>query len=247
MSDLTTIHPGSTTAAIPPATAPGPSPKVKGESWAWQNEAFSFSDILDVLNPLQHIPIVNRIYRSITGDEIGLAPKIAGGTLLGGVIGLVASVVDSIVEETTGKDASQRLIAALQSGHEDDDHMETGLGTEVASLATADDRCRPKWRGRGLRQSSPKHIARGGIRQSGGTERHLDQDDAKCQRDKTAWRFRSRQRHHCPGHGRVRCCGSRSATRRYCPRRQAINPPTSATHMEPSSKGKHRLSPACGL
>lgn len=108
---------------------------------------------------------------------------------------MVASVVDSIVEETTGKDASQRLISALQSGHEDDDHMETGLGTEVASLATADDRCRPKWRGRGLRQSSPKYIARGGIRQSGGTERHLDQDDAKCQRDKTAWRFRSRQRH----------------------------------------------------
>jgi hypothetical protein len=136
MSDLVTIHAGGPTAAIPPATPPASTPRAKGESLAWQNEDFSFSDIVDVLNPLQHIPIVNRIYRTITGDEIGLAPKIAGGTLFGGVIGLVASLIDSAVEEKTGKDATEHLIAYLQSGSEDNEGMETETGTEVVNLDT---------------------------------------------------------------------------------------------------------------
>ena len=36
---------------------------------------FTFDDFLDIINPLQHLPIVSMIYRAITGDNIGLAGR----------------------------------------------------------------------------------------------------------------------------------------------------------------------------
>lgn len=56
-------------------------------------DGFTFGDIIDIVNPLQHIPIVNNIYRKITGDTIAPAMEIAGGALFGGPIGAIASVV----------------------------------------------------------------------------------------------------------------------------------------------------------
>jgi hypothetical protein len=77
----------------------------------WGKEGFSFGALLDVINPLQHIPIVGTVYRAITGDGIGPASRIAGGTLFGGIIGLVASSIDSLVEEETGRDFGQHILA----------------------------------------------------------------------------------------------------------------------------------------
>lgn len=77
----------------------------------WGKEGFSFGALLDVINPLQHIPIVGTVYRAITGDSIGPASRIAGGTLFGGVIGLIASSIDSLVEEETGREFGQHLLA----------------------------------------------------------------------------------------------------------------------------------------
>ena len=56
-------------------------------------DGFTFGDILDIVNPLQHIPIVGSIYRNITGDTIAPAMQIAGGALFGGPIGAVVSLV----------------------------------------------------------------------------------------------------------------------------------------------------------
>ena len=49
----------------------------------------SFSDLLDIINPLQHIPIINTLYQKLTGDEEGAAADVAGGALWGGLIGVV--------------------------------------------------------------------------------------------------------------------------------------------------------------
>ncbi|MEQ8427368.1 MAG: hypothetical protein RLT87_12835 [Gammaproteobacteria bacterium] len=51
-----------------------------------------FADLLDIINPLQHIPLVGSIYRHITGDEIKPVMKIAGGALFGGPLGAAISV-----------------------------------------------------------------------------------------------------------------------------------------------------------
>ncbi|MBL6853846.1 MAG: hypothetical protein ISQ86_10705 [Alphaproteobacteria bacterium] len=64
---------------------------------------FSFKDLIDMVNPLQHIPIVGTLYRHITGDTINTVPKIAGDTLYGGLEGFAGSVADTIFEKITGK------------------------------------------------------------------------------------------------------------------------------------------------
>ncbi len=68
------------------------------------DKKFGFLDIVDMVNPLQHIPIVNMAYRSITGDEIKPISKIIGGGIFGGAIGVASSIANVIIEEETGKD-----------------------------------------------------------------------------------------------------------------------------------------------
>lgn len=43
------------------------------------DDGLNFWDFLDIINPLQHIPVISTIYRQITGDEIGAAAKVIGG------------------------------------------------------------------------------------------------------------------------------------------------------------------------
>lgn len=77
----------------------------------WQNGDFSFGDILDVINPLQHIPIVATIYRNLSGDALGMAPRVIGGALWGRLGGLMAGVVNAVVEWFTGKDIGDHVYA----------------------------------------------------------------------------------------------------------------------------------------
>lgn len=74
----------------------------------------SFWDLLDVINPLQHIPIVNEIYQDLTGDKIGVAARLAGGGLFGGPIGLVASAIGCLVEEETGDTIGGHVVALFK-------------------------------------------------------------------------------------------------------------------------------------
>ena len=72
-----------------------------------------FGDFLDLINPLQHIPIVGTIYRTITGDEIGGPAKILGGMLFGGPIGFISAIFDTIVTQATGRDLGETVLAAF--------------------------------------------------------------------------------------------------------------------------------------
>ncbi len=93
---------------LPPADdALAPRPAGKG------GKGFSFADLIDVINPLQHIPVVSSIYRRITGDEMGNPARIAGGALFGGVIGLATSVADAIVDKATGSDIGDHVMTAM--------------------------------------------------------------------------------------------------------------------------------------
>jgi hypothetical protein len=40
-----------------------------------------FGDFVDIINPLQHIPIIATIYRNRTGDTLGFASRVIGGGL----------------------------------------------------------------------------------------------------------------------------------------------------------------------
>lgn len=87
---------------------------------AFAEDEPSFWDLLDVINPLQHIPIVNTIYRELTGDEIGVAARLAGGTLFGGPIGFAAAAVNAAIESETGEDAGGHLLALFRGGNAPD-------------------------------------------------------------------------------------------------------------------------------
>lgn len=99
----------------------------------WGGETFSFDDLLDLVNPLQHIPIVSNWYRSATGDQIGAVARIVGGVLLGGPIGAVSAVINSAVESETGKDIGEHALALLNG-------EESFGGGEAPLLASMGDR-----------------------------------------------------------------------------------------------------------
>ena len=54
-------------------------PEDDGGSGFFGADGLTFGDVLDVINPLQHIPVVSTIYRAITGDEISPGARVAGG------------------------------------------------------------------------------------------------------------------------------------------------------------------------
>ncbi len=102
------------------------------EMWADPDKGITFADVIDIINPLQHIPIVSTIYRMVTGDTISQGARMAGGILFGGVSGLLAAGVVMAVEEAGG-DTVERQIAAL---FEDDEPAPGQAGKQVASVAT---------------------------------------------------------------------------------------------------------------
>ena len=78
------------------ARAPASPPWSIGGVKLFGDDGFNFRDVLDLINPIQHIPVLGNIYRSITGDIAAPAIRIAGGALFGGPIGAAfaaASVV----------------------------------------------------------------------------------------------------------------------------------------------------------
>jgi hypothetical protein len=79
-----------------------------------EDDTPSFWDLVDVINPLQHIPVVGDLYREMTGDKIGVGARLAGGALYGGPVGLIASAIGCIVEESTGHDIGGHVIALFK-------------------------------------------------------------------------------------------------------------------------------------
>jgi hypothetical protein len=74
----------------------------------------TWRDVLDTLNPLQQLPVVGEIYRSLTGDKISGLARVAGGFLYGGVAGgLTAAMVAAYAEAHDGNSPAEQIIAAI--------------------------------------------------------------------------------------------------------------------------------------
>lgn len=93
-----------------------------------------FGDFLDLINPLQHIPVVSTLYREVTGDQISATARVLGGFLFGGPLGFIASIINAISEEITGKDIGETAVAALFG---DDDVPATAVAARPGAEATA--------------------------------------------------------------------------------------------------------------
>jgi hypothetical protein len=128
-------------------------PQVKPET---TNDGLGFDDFLDVINPLQHLPIVGTIYRAITGDEISAPAKIAGDTLFGGIYGFLGALGSVAYEGITGESiektvmslfdgspapapaVAQRAYQAAQTMGLDDIERASSYGTAANPVSIAD-------------------------------------------------------------------------------------------------------------
>ena len=122
------------------ANAPGPmaqtpSTNVAKDFSLWQDSAFGFGDLIDIVNPLQHVPIVATIYRNLTGDQIGMAPRMIGGALWGRIGGFISGVVNSVVEFFTGKDIGDHIYAKIWSAP--DTSVKQNVATKSADQKVA--------------------------------------------------------------------------------------------------------------
>jgi len=84
-----------------------------GKPHLWAQKGFKFHDLLDAINPLQHLPVISSIYRWITGDTIGNIPRIVGDAIYGGIPGFVSGLFNVLLKEETGEDVGEHVVATL--------------------------------------------------------------------------------------------------------------------------------------
>lgn len=102
------------------AYADGQADKAVNTLPAQTAQEFGFGDLVDMVNPLQHIPVVGRFYREMTGDEIKPIARIIGGGIFAGPVGAAGNLVNTIVEYETGKDVAGNMVAFALNGDKPD-------------------------------------------------------------------------------------------------------------------------------
>jgi hypothetical protein len=113
-------------------TSPGAEPSDKNQEFEpFGDDGMGFFDFLDIINPLHHLPFVGPIYRELTGDELAAGPRMMGGALYFGPIGLVGSAVDVVLEEITGDDLGGNILSAFGDDEDEADHTSTAAGTQI--------------------------------------------------------------------------------------------------------------------
>lgn len=93
-----------------------------------QNQSMSFWDFLDIINPLQHLPIISLIYREVSGDEISPSARVMGGALYGGPIGLATGAMDAVIHQETGNYAGGHVMTAMFGGADSRGGPDAGPG-----------------------------------------------------------------------------------------------------------------------
>jgi hypothetical protein len=102
----------------------------------------TFHQILSELNPLQYLPIVGTIYRSVTGDTIPETARSVGSFvasgLIGGPIGLATNAALQVFSKITGIDPEKighNLLATLGIGTVDTDATAATITASVDAAA----------------------------------------------------------------------------------------------------------------
>jgi hypothetical protein len=96
----------------------------------------TFHEVLSALNPLQYLPVIGTIYRSVTGDQIPEPVRRIGSlvvsALMGGPVGVAINLATIAAEKLTGVDldrTGQNLLAG--------NHAADGPPTPFADPAQA--------------------------------------------------------------------------------------------------------------
>lgn len=66
----------------------------KLEAMSFGSNGLEASDGFDVVNILNHLPVVSEVYKNVSGHDVSAVSKLAGGFLYGGTTGLAFSALD---------------------------------------------------------------------------------------------------------------------------------------------------------
>src|SRR5688572_6968383 len=66
---LAQAGPSNTHSLADPAQDPAARPDIAYETLP-EDDGYSFGDVIDMINPLQHLPVIGMLYRKFTGDTI---------------------------------------------------------------------------------------------------------------------------------------------------------------------------------
>lgn len=78
-----------------------------------ESREYTFADIIDIINPLHHLPVIGTLYRKLSGDTIKPMANIIGGAVFGGPVGAVSSTINVVAKSTTGKDIAENALALV--------------------------------------------------------------------------------------------------------------------------------------
>jgi hypothetical protein len=118
------------TAALSPTSLSAP--VMAGMAKPSADDDFTFDDLISIVNPLQHIPVVSTVYRSLTGETIKPFERILGDTLYGGVWGCVSAVANVVYQDATGKDFGQTVLDFVK-----DNVLGDGDDAQTATASTS--------------------------------------------------------------------------------------------------------------
>lgn len=93
--------------------SPEPAPEKDGGFAVFGEDGFTLLDAIDIVNPLQHLPLVGTLYRELTDDTLDPFSRVAGSTLFFGPLGTAVSGLNVAMEEFTGKDMGGHMWALL--------------------------------------------------------------------------------------------------------------------------------------
>ncbi len=116
----------------------GPAMPARGAGGAGDGDAGAFfENLLDIINPLQHLPIISTIYRAATGDAIAAPARLIGGALYGGPFGAAGAAVNLAVENITGSDIGEHVVALVTG---EDAAADSQMASRAGSAATSSER-----------------------------------------------------------------------------------------------------------
>jgi len=99
--------------ALDPAFAASTTQKSRQLKPLFGDQGISFKDFLDIINPLQHLPVIGSLFRGATQSDINPGARLIGGALYGGPAGLAFAAMNTQMVEETGKDFGEHLLTAF--------------------------------------------------------------------------------------------------------------------------------------